>query len=42
LTRAVDVSDWPAAGAQMKQIPRLAMINFVLGWIAIAAMRFVV
>jgi len=25
----------------MKRIPLLATINFVLGWIAIAAMRFV-
>jgi uncharacterized membrane protein len=40
LRRAVDASDWPAAGAQMQAIPRLAMANFVLGWIAIAAVRF--
>lgn len=40
LRRAVDSSDWAAAGAQMQSIPRLAMANFVLGWIAIAAVRF--
>ena len=41
LRSAVAASDWPAAAEQMKKIPRLATINFVLGWIAIAAMRFV-
>jgi len=42
LRNAVAASDWPAAAEQMKKIPPLATINFVLGWIAIAAMRFVV
>jgi uncharacterized membrane protein len=41
LQRAVVDADWPTAAAQMKRIPLLATINFVLGWIAIAAMRFV-
>jgi len=41
LQRAVARSDWPTAAAQMKQIPMLATINFMLGWVAIAAMRFV-
>ena len=41
LQSAVAASDWPLAAEQMKSIPRLATINFVLGWIAIAAMRFV-
>jgi len=41
LQHAVRDSDWPRAADQMKQIPRLATINFVLGWIAIAAMRLV-
>ena len=40
LARAVAASDWPAGGAQMLKIPKLAMANFVLGWIAIAAVRF--
>ncbi len=39
LQRAVHDNDWPRAADQMKQIPRLATINFVLGWVAIAAMR---
>jgi uncharacterized membrane protein len=41
LRRAVDASDWPAGAAQTQRIAMLAMTNFVLGWIAIAAMRFV-
>ena len=40
LVRAVAASDWPTACAQMLTIPKLAMANFVLGWIAIAAVRF--
>lgn len=40
LARAVAASDWPAGGAQMLKISKLAMVNFVLGWIAIAAVRF--
>ena len=40
LARAVAASDWPAGGAQMLKIPQLAMVNFVMGWIAIAAVRF--
>lgn len=40
LQRAVAEGDWPHAAAQMKRIPRLVTINFVLGWIAIAALRF--
>jgi len=41
LQRAVRESNWPLAADQMKQIPRLATINFVLGWIAILAVRLV-
>ena len=41
LRDAVAAAQWPVAAEQMKSIPRLAMINFVLGWVAIAAMRFV-
>ena len=41
LQRAVAASDWPAAGEQMKRIPPIAMTVFVLGWVAIAAVRFV-
>jgi uncharacterized membrane protein len=39
LRRAVQAQDWAAAGAQVKAIARLATVNFVLGWIAIAAVR---
>jgi len=41
LQHAVAASDWPAAGEQLKRIPPIAMTVFVLGWIAIAAVRFV-
>jgi uncharacterized membrane protein len=41
LRRAVDAADWAAAAGPMSQIPRLVAVNFVLGWLAIAAMRFV-
>lgn len=41
LRQAVADSDWPSAAEQMKRIPMLAAINFVMGWIAIVAMRFV-
>ena len=40
MRRAVAVEDWPAAGGQMKRIARLATVNFALGWIAIAAVRW--
>jgi len=41
LRRAVELSDWAAAAEQLKRIPPIAMTVFVLGWIAIAAVRFV-
>jgi len=41
LRRAAAATEWPAAGEQMKRIPPIAMSVFVLGWLAIAAMRFV-
>lgn len=41
LKNAVAISDWPAAGAQVTPIARLAMSIFALGWVAIAAMRFI-
>ena len=39
LRRAVAAQDWPAGGAQVKQIASLASANFALGWLAIAAVR---
>lgn len=41
LAAAVAASDWPAAGAQVPVIARLATAIFALGWVAIAAMRFI-
>ena len=40
LAGAVAAADWPAGGAQVQKIASLAMVNFVLGWIAMAAVRF--
>jgi uncharacterized membrane protein len=39
LRRAVAAQDWPAGGAQLRQIASLVVANFVLGWLAIAALR---
>lgn len=41
LSRAVQDNDWAAAAPQVPKVARLAMVNFVLAWVAIAAMRFV-
>jgi uncharacterized membrane protein len=41
LKSAVVACDWPTAGAQVTPIARLAMAIFALGWVAIAAMRFI-
>jgi uncharacterized membrane protein len=37
--RAVADAAWPAAGAAAAQVQMLVMLNFALGWIAIAALR---
>jgi uncharacterized membrane protein len=37
LKQAVAQANWPEGGRHMKQIATLAMLNFSLGWIAIAA-----
>jgi len=39
--RALAASDWPAAAKAAAQINRLVIVNFVLGWLAIAAVRLV-
>jgi uncharacterized membrane protein len=39
LRRAVATQDWPAGGAQIKRIAALVVANFVLGWLAIVALR---
>lgn len=40
LKRAVAAADWPEGGKRVAQIARMAGLNFVLGWIAIAAVIF--
>ena len=37
LKQAVEISDWVQGGKQVGQIATLVQVNFVLGWIAIAA-----
>jgi uncharacterized membrane protein len=39
LRHAVAAQDWPAGGAQLRQIASLVVANFVLGWLAIVALR---
>ena len=39
--RALVASEWPAAAKAAVQINRLVIVNFVLGWLAIAAVRLV-
>lgn len=38
---AVAVSDWPQGGKNAGVVARLVMLNFVLGWLAIAAVTFI-
>jgi uncharacterized membrane protein len=40
LKLAVAASDWPEAGRRLGQIQTVVKINFVLGWLAIAAVFF--
>ena len=40
LKSAVTVADWPEAGRRLGQIQTMVKINFVLGWLAIAAVLF--
>lgn len=39
--RAVAAGEWPMAGKAAAQIKKLVVTNFVLGWLAIAAVRLV-
>ncbi len=39
--RALAANEWPAAAKAAAQINRLVIVNFVLGWLAIAAVRLV-
>ena len=38
--KAVAQANWPQAGVQMAKIHPLVVLNFVLGWLAIAAVLF--
>ncbi|HMS26380.1 MAG TPA: CopD family protein [Burkholderiaceae bacterium] len=40
LKRAITVTDWPEAGRRLGQIQGLVKLNFVLSWLAIAAVFF--
>ncbi len=42
MRRAIDAADWPGAGRRAQMIARLVMANFVLGWLAVAAIVFLV
>jgi uncharacterized membrane protein len=39
--RALTAADWPTAAKVAGQIHRMVVVNFVLGWLAIAAVRLV-
>jgi uncharacterized membrane protein len=39
LSRAVAASDWTAAAAKAAQIHTLVVLNFILGWAAVIAVR---
>jgi uncharacterized membrane protein len=40
LKLAISASDWPEAGRRLGQIQAIVKTNFVLGWLAIAAVLF--
>lgn len=40
IQRAVAAADWPTAGRRATLLSKLVMVNFVLGWLAIAAVTF--
>jgi uncharacterized membrane protein len=42
LQQAMAASDWPAAAGCATLIARLVSVNFVLGWLAVAAIVFLV
>jgi uncharacterized membrane protein len=39
LKRAVDTANWPVAASKAAQIHTLVVVNFVLGWAAVIAVR---
>lgn len=42
LQQAVAAGDWPAAAGRAALIAKLVSVNFVLGWLAVAAITFLV
>lgn len=42
LLRAVTAADWPQGARRVNLIAKLVMVNFVLGWLAVAAIVFLV
>jgi uncharacterized membrane protein len=40
IQRAVAAADWPGAGRRAELTAKLVLLNFVLGWLAIAAVTF--
>lgn len=40
MVRAIAAADWSAAGRRANTIAKLVMANFVLGWLAVAAIVF--
>jgi uncharacterized membrane protein len=39
LRRAVETANWPAAATKAAQIHKLVVVNFVIGWTAVIAVR---
>ena len=39
LTRAVEAANWPVAATKAAQIHKLVVVNFILGWAAVVAVR---
>jgi uncharacterized membrane protein len=40
LVRAVAAADWPTGGRRASLIAKLVLVNFALGWLAVAAVTF--
>lgn len=40
IQRAVAAADWPDAGRRAELTAKLVLLNFVLGWLAVAAVTF--
>ena len=42
MMRAIAASDWPQGARRAQLIAKLVLLNFVLGWLAVAAVRWLV